>query len=103
MLLRVAQDKQARIGCKGKDKNWYGFKKRVCVDRQSGLINKVIVTPANKTHAQTMTHVPPAQGAIYADKACCTKRAAKKGCHLTAIKKNNMKDLDRWHSKIRSP
>jgi hypothetical protein len=33
--------------------------------------------------------------------------AARKGCHLAAIKKNNMKDkntdLDRWYSKIRAP
>ena len=78
---------------------------------QSGLINKVAVTPANKTDAQGMRHVCPGQGAIYADKAYCTKgarkTAAQKGCHLAAIKKHNMKeknkDLDRWHSKIRSP
>lgn len=94
-----------------KEKYWYGFKKHVSVDMQSGLINKVAVTPANKTDAQGMRHVCPDQGAIYADKAYCTKAArktaAQKGCHLAAIKKHNMKeknkDLDRWHSKIRSP
>ena len=45
------------------------------------------------------------------DKAYCTKAveqaAAKKNCHVAAIKKNNMKDknkdLDRWISHIRSP
>src|SRR3989338_9304643 len=33
--------------------------------------------------------------------------ATRKGCHLAAIKKNNMigknKDLDRWYSHLRSP
>ena len=44
---KIASDKQARIGCKGKNKYWYGFKKHVSVDMQSGLINKVLITPAN--------------------------------------------------------
>ena len=48
-LLKVATDKQARIGCKGKDKYWYGYKRHVSVDMQSGLINKVAITPANTT------------------------------------------------------
>ncbi len=111
ILPQVAHDKQARIGCKGKDKYWYGYKRHVSVDMQSGLINKVAITPANTTDAKGFEHVCPSQGAIYADKAYCTKpairTAAKKDCHLAAIKKNNMKDKnkdqDRWYSKIRSP
>ena len=51
------------------------------------------------------------QGATYADKAYCTKQtkkhAASKGCHLRAIKKNNMQDKNRdfncWISSIRAP
>ena len=78
---------------------------------QSGLINKVAVTPANIPDAKGYKNVCPSQGATYADKAYCTKevsRAAKnKGCHLRAIKKNNMRDknrdLDRWISSIRAP
>lgn len=111
VLPKVARDKQARIGCKGKEKYWYGFKKHVSVDMQSGLINKVAITPANITDAKGLDHVCPKQGAVYADKAYCVKSAvataAKKGCHLAAIKKNNMRgknrDLDRWYSAIRSP
>tara|TARA_B100001123_G_scaffold323368_1_gene363035 strand:- start:73 stop:1044 length:972 start_codon:yes stop_codon:yes gene_type:complete len=111
VLPEVAVDKQARIGCKGKEKFWYGYKKHVSVDMQSGLINKVAITPANLTDSQGMKHVCPDQGGIYADKGYCTKpakRAAfRKGCHLAAIKKNNMigknKDLDRWYSGLRSP
>ena len=111
VLPKVAFDKQAKIGCKGKKKYWYGYKRHASVDMQTGLINKVATTPANITDAQGMKHVTPDQGAIYADKGYCTeparKAAGKKGCHLAAIKKNNMKgknkDLDRWISKIRSP
>ena len=111
ILPKIANDKQARIGCKGKNKYWYGFKKHVSVDMQSGLINKVLITPANISDDKGLKHVCPNQGAIYADKAYCSKSAKritmKKGCHLAAIKKNNMKnknsDLDRWYSRIRSP
>jgi IS5 family transposase len=111
VLPKVAVDKQARIGCKGKSKYWYGYKKHASVDMQSGLINKVAITPANVTDAQGMKHVCPDSGGIYADKGYCTKpaviTAAQKGCHLRAIKKNNMvdknKEQDRWFSHLRSP
>ncbi len=110
-LPKVAVDKQARIGCKGKSKYWYGYKKHVSVDMQSGLINKVALTPANVTDAHGLKHVCPSQGAVYADKGYCTSPATQialqKGCHLAAIKKNNMKiknvDQDRWYTKIRAP
>jgi IS5 family transposase len=111
ILPKVARDKQARIGCKGKSEYWYGYKKHVSVDMQSGLINKVAITPANLTDAQGLKHVCPSQGAIYTDKGYCTKpskqAAAKKNCHLAAIKKNTMKnknvEQDRWYSKLRAP
>lgn len=111
VLPKVAFDKQAKIGCKGKDKYWYGYKKHESVDMQSGLINKVAVTPANVPDAKAYKNVCPDQGATYADKAYCTKEAnrsaKRKGCYLRAIKKNNMKDknkdFDRWISGIRSP
>jgi IS5 family transposase len=111
VLPKFATDKQARIGCKGKEKYWYGYKKHASVDMQSGLINKIAVTPANVTDAKGMKHICPNSGAIYADKGYCThpakKAAAKRSCHLRAIKKNNMqgknKDQDRWFSGLRSP
>lgn len=111
VLPEVAHDKQAKIGCKGGNKFWYGYKKHVSVDMQSGLINKVAVTPANITDAKGMAHVLPNGGATYADKGYCVLpariAAARKGVHLCAIKKNNMKeknfDLDRYYTYIRSP
>lgn len=110
-LPKVAHDKQARIGCKGNNKYWYGYKRHACVDMQSGLIDKVAITPANVTDARGFKHVCPKRGAAYGDKGYCTapaiQAAAAKGVHLAAIKKNNMagknRDLDRWLSGIRAP
>ena len=110
-LPKVAHDKQARIGAKGKNKFWYGYKQHVSVDMQSGIINKVAITPANVTDANGMRHVTPKSGAIYADKGYCItpcqNEAKKRGLHLAAIKNNNMKtknkDLDRYYSSTRSP
>lgn len=111
VLPKVSKDKDARIGCKGGSKFWYGYKKHVSVDIQSGLINKVAVTKANLTDAKGVSHVLPSSGAVYADKGYCTKpsriAAAKKGIHLCAVKKNNMKgknfDLDKYYTRIRAP
>lgn len=111
ILPKVAHDVQAKIGCKGKEKYWYGYKQHTLVDMQSGLINKVAITPANVTDGRGLLHVSPRSGAVYADKGYCTKPSQQiakcKGFHLAAIKNNNMKnkdkDKDRWYSKIRSP
>ena len=111
VLPKVAHDKQARIGCKGNHKFWYGYKKHVSVDMQSGLINKVAITPGNLTDAKGFKHVCPRQGAVYADKEYCTsssiKEATTRGVHLGAIKKNNMRgknfDLDHFYSQVRAP
>lgn len=78
---------------------------------QTGLINKVAVTPANATDSQGFKNVCPTGGIIYADKAYCGNRCKNEslinGCELAAIKRNNMlgknRDLDRFNSKLRSP
>ena len=111
IVSKFSADKQARIGCKGKTKYWYGYKQHTSVDMQTGLINKIAITPANVTDAAGLKHVCPSRGATYTDKGYCTnpaKRIAKQnGVHLAAIEKNNMKtknrDRDRWYSQIRSP
>ena len=59
VLPKVASDNQARIGCKGQNKFWYGYKKHTRMDMQSGLINKVAITKANVTDAQGFKHVAP--------------------------------------------
>ena len=99
------------FGCKGKNKFWYGYKKHVSMDMQTGLINKVALTPANTTDGQGFKLVCPSGGAVYADKAycgaSCQRTSTANGCYLSAIRKNNMKDknrdLDKWRSHIRSP
>ena len=95
-LPKVAVDKDARIGCKGNTKYWYGYKQHVSADMQSGLINKIAITPANQTDAKGLKHICPNQGAVYGDKGYCTapaqNTAKEKGCHLAAIKNNNMKE-----------
>ena len=111
VLPKIARDKEANFGCKGGSKFWYGFKKHTSVDMQSGMINKVAITQASVIDSKGMKHVTPSQGAVYADKGYCDKNAkaacSKRGLHLAAVKKNNMKnknkDLDRFYTKMRSP
>ena len=111
VLPKVAKDKQARFGCKGGDKFWYGYKEHASVDMQSGLINKIAITPANVTDARGFKHVRPKQGAVYGDKGYCVKPARevmeKYGLHDATVKLNHMKvknkDKDRWLTKIRAP
>jgi len=88
ILPKVAHDKQARISCKGKNKYWYGYKKHVSVDMQSGLIKKVAITPANVTDAQGFKHVCPNQGATCrqgvlhsTSKDSCSKKRMSPGCY----------------------
>ena len=108
---KVAYDKQARYGCKGKKKFWYGYKRHVSMDCQSGLINKVAVTSAEVTDAEGLRRVCPKQGAVIGDKGYginpATKTIQARGCHDMTIKKKNMKgknkDKDRWISGLRSP
>lgn len=110
-LPKVAHDKQAKVGCKGKDKFWYGYKLHMSCDMQDGLINKVAITPANITDARGIKHVLPKSGAIYADKGYCIKPAVeqieKRGLHNATIKLNHMKaknhDKDKWLSHLRMP
>ena len=108
---KYGADKDARFGCKGKSKFWYGHKKTICADMGSGCITKVAVTKANVPDQEALQHVCPCEGMIFADKAYCLKPAQEamqvNGCHSGAILKNNMKaknkDRDRWISAVRAP
>jgi IS5 family transposase len=46
-VAEYSSDSDARFGCKGKEKFWFGYKRHVSVDMSGGLINQVSVTPAN--------------------------------------------------------
>ena len=102
-------DPEAKIGSKSAKKFWYGFKKHVAVDMQSGMITRVAVTPANVTDADGAKHVMPRSGAACADKGYvgAILEMLRRGVHPMVIKRNNMKDknadLDRWLTKLRAP
>ena len=44
---KYSADPQARFGCKGKSKYWFGYKGHMGVDMGSGLIESAALTPAN--------------------------------------------------------
>ncbi len=108
---KYSADKDARFGCKGKDKFWFGYKKHTSVDMGSGLIKDIAVTPANTTDQEGFKHVCPDGGMVFADKQYCCKKARNimkaNNCHSGAILKNNMLnknyDKDRWLTKLRMP
>lgn len=108
---KYSSDTDARFGCKGKNKFWYGYKRHTSVDMSSGLINKIAVTPANATDQEGLRYICPSSTMVFADKQYCCKRAQEimklKNCRSAAILKNNMlnknKDKDRWISKVRAP
>lgn len=110
-VAKYTADKQARFGCKGKNKYHFGYKRHHCIDMKQGIITKVAVTPANVLDDQAFKHVCPNQGMAFLDKGYDTPEAEKaakiKGIHFRAIKKNNRKDknqdLDNWVSKTRMP
>ena len=100
-------DKDARFGCKGKDKFWFGYKRHVAVDMKQGIITEVAVTPANVADDQGLDLVCPDGGMVVADKAYCTKKAQeimnKHGCHSGAIMKNKNHGKDAFLTRLRSP
>jgi len=108
---KYVADKQARYGCKGKNKFHFGYKRHHCIDMKQGIITKVAITPANVLDDQAFKHVCPDQGMAFLDKGYDTKEAElvaqSKGIHFRAIKKKNRKDknydLDAWVSKTRMP
>lgn len=109
VLPEVSADPEAKIGAKSSKKFWYGFKKHVAVDMQSGMITRVAVTLANVADAAGAKHVMPRAGAACTDKGYVGAIAEmlRRGVHPMVIKRNNMKDknrdLDRWISRLRSP
>jgi len=108
---KVGADRQARFGCKGKGKFWYGYKAHAAVDMKHGLIKKIAVTPAHVPDRKGLKSICPRQGMVFADKGYCGKSAEvelkRRGCHSGIIKRNNMagKDFrhDKWLTAVRMP
>jgi len=108
---KIARDKEARFGCKGKEKFWYGYKRHASVDMTNGLIHKIAVTPANLPDHKGLKHICPRQGVVFGDKGYSPKESrneiSRRGCHSGVILKNNMRDKDRdkdrWLTQVRMP
>jgi IS5 family transposase len=106
---QFSADKDARFGCKNKNKYWFGYKKNVSVDTQTELIQKAAVTKANIPDADAELHVLPKFGAVLADKGYIPiiDAIVDRGLHSMVILKKNMKnkipELDKWISHLRSP
>ena len=108
---KVAVDKEGRIGWKGKEKFWYGYKGNVSVCMKLGFITKVGVTPANVSDGKALKDICPKERMVFADKGYCDKGSTttirKNGSLSQAILKNNMKGKDfkrdRFISKLRIP
>jgi IS5 family transposase len=109
VLSKVSADPQARIEAKSDKKFWYGFKKHIAADMQSGMITRTAVTPANLIDAAGVKHIVPKSGAVAGDKGFvgAIEVIRRAGLHSMIILPNNMKekspDEDRWFTKLRRP
>lgn len=110
---KYSTDKEARYGCKGKKKFWFGYKRHQAVDMGSGLIKKVVVSKANVADGSVLKSLCPKDGGmIFADKAYSSNNTRliikAKGCYDGGvIYKNNQKAKnkrkDSWTTKVRMP
>ena len=105
-------DNQARFGCKGTTKFWFGYKKYIGVDMGSGLIESAAVTPANLSDQVGFKLICPRDGQrVFGDHPYCLKPAQRamtiRGAISATILKHTMigkhKDLDRWRSSVTAP
>jgi len=108
---KFAVDNDAKVGCKGKTKYGFGYKRHVCVDRTHGFINKADATSAEKPDGECLELVCPDGGMVFGDKGYCGEKVAtvvaKKNCHSGGIKRNNRKGKDfrhdKWLTGVRMP
>ena len=109
---KYSADTEARFGCKGKSKFWYGYKGHAGIDMSSNMIERIAATPANISDQEGFERICPRDGQmVFGDKAYCLKKAQdamqKWGAVSAAILKHNMigknKDLDRWRTSMRAP
>ena len=89
-IKNYSADKDARFGCKGKSKFWFGYKGHVSVDMSSNMIERIAATPANISDQAGFKHVCPRNGEmVFGDKAYCLAKAqdamAKRGATSAAI------------------
>lgn len=102
VIKKYAKDPEVRMGCKGKNKFWIGYKKHVSVDMDYGFINQVSVTPANVTDSKGVMAILPRKGEVYGDKGYISAIDSIVSLGLTPkiILKNNMKAKDQERDNI---
>ena len=97
-------DKEARWGCKGEKKYWFGYKRHVSVDIASGLIEKVWVTPANVNDAAAFKFVCPTETKVLADRGYDTEDVRRilkqKRCEDGVMRLTRRKDFDKERNKM---
>ena len=106
-----ATDSDARFGCKGKRKFWFGYKRHVSVDMRNGFITRVLVTPANVPDSKVFDKLCPSGGMVLADKgyagAVVEAVLEANGCHSGIMRKKNdpkkNREKDCWLTKLRMP
>ena len=112
-ISNYAIDKDAKIGNKGKNKYWYGYKRHVAVDCKSGIITNVEVTPANilDHDERVLDKILPTQGMVLTDRGYDTNKVEDKvakrnlvsGIRKRKIRKNRDPDRDKWVTRLWSP
>ena len=111
VISKYAADVEARWGCKGHGKYWFGYKRHVSVDMGSGLIERIHVTPGNVSDGDGFREVCPTEGKVLADKAydngfirgLLKQRGCEDGIIRKYAKTEEAKARNRELSKKRSP
>jgi IS5 family transposase len=109
-VAEFSSDPDAAIGCKGKDKYWFGYKRGVCVDGKCEIITAVEVKPANVMDHRFALDLLPDSGAVLMDKGFDVDELRESIPEVITpriIRKRNRRDkdygLDRWISSLRAP
>jgi len=110
---KYSSDSDARFGCKGKNKHWFGYKRHHQVDMSQGIVTDVKVTGADVPDSKAFVEedLCPDSGMVFLDKGydsdAVDEEIKNKGCADGTIRKRNRKfknkDLDRWRSSVRMP
>ena len=111
VISKYAADTEARWGCKGHDRYWFGYKRHVSVDLGCGLIERIHVTPGNVADGDGFRDVCPTGGVVLADKAYDSWKVRgllkERGCEDGIIRKYartaGQKNRNKVLTKMRSP
>lgn len=103
-IAKFSGDREARWGCKGEKKYWFGYKRHVSVDTGSGLIERICVTPANVNDSQMFKRVCPIGKRVLADRGYDAEHVRytlkQKGCEDGVMRLRHRKDFDKERNKL---